>query len=63
MQYEQQQKMIQQQMLAQYTSLRKKKAEGFSNEDDTDSENDESFDAQAFAEFQKQLKSEIELQG
>ena len=43
--------MIQQQMLAQYTSLRKKKAAGLSNEDDTDSENDESFDAQAFAEF------------
>lgn len=63
MQYEQQQKMIQQQMLAQYTSLRKKKAAGLSNEDDTDSENDESFDAQAFAEFQKQLKTEMELSG
>lgn len=63
MQYEQQQKMIQQQMLAQYTSLRKKKAAGLPNEDDTDSDNDESFDAQAFAEFQKQLKTEMELSG
>ena len=38
-------------MLAQYTSLRKRKGGDLSNEDDTDSENDESFDAQAFAEF------------